>query len=343
MSDARLEMIRAIIQEDVGQRGLRRHSDANLIDYCSDDFAAACLHVASTENAAIGIVTGFFIAHADPPCGETDGPLGALFLARALVPLGIRVVLLTDPFCQKALAAGLQFCGLQDRVTLQTLPPSLAPSSDFLTLKKKEIFDPQGDLDGLTHLIALERVGPSYTLASIRAQAGPNSPVESTFSFEVPAHHRDRCHSMRGHDITEFMAPAHLLFESASNRQPRITTIGIGDGGNEIGMGKIPWDTIRRNISSGGTIACRVPTDYLIVAGISNWGAYGLAAGMRLLHSAKPNSDLFNVAFERELLRKWLDERLLVDGVKGRPAMSVDGIEFDRYALPLQKFCEIVG
>ena len=46
-------------------------------------------------------------------------------------------------------------------------------------------------------------------------------------------------------------------------------------------MGKIPWDVIRRNIPRGGLVACRVPADHLIVCGISNWGAYGLAAGVR--------------------------------------------------------------
>ena len=48
-------------------------------------------------------------------------------------------------------------------------------------------------------------------------------------------------------------------------------------------MGKIPWDVIRRNVPNGGLIACRVPTDHLIVAGVSNWGAYALAAGVALL------------------------------------------------------------
>jgi hypothetical protein len=341
MSDARLEAIRAIIQEDVGKRGLRQHPDANLFDHCSNDFAAACRDVAQTENAAIAIVTGFFIAHADPPCGETDGPLGALYLARALAPLGIKVVLMTDPICRKALEAGLQFCSLQDKVTLQTLPPSLGSSPDFLTLKKKEIFSPKEDLEGLTHLIALERVGPSHTLASIRAQAGSNSPDESTFSLEVPAHHRDRCHSMRGHDITEFMAPAHLLFENASSRQPRLTTIGIGDGGNEIGMGKIPWKVIRRNINNGGLIACRVPTDHLIVAGISNWGAYGLASGVRLLRGAKPHKQLFDAAFEKDLLRVMVEEGPLVDGVTGVQALSVDGIGFEEYVEPLRRIGDL--
>ena len=67
------------------------------------------------------------------------------------------------------------------------------------------------------------------------------------------------------------------LLDHASRR--RTVTIGIGDGGNEIGMGKIPHETIVKNIPNGDLIHCRVPTDHLIVAGVSNWGAYALAAG----------------------------------------------------------------
>src|SRR5205807_1527308 len=77
-------------------------------------------------------------------------------------------------------------------------------------------------------------------------------------------------------------------------RPPGLPTIGVGDGGNEIGMGKIPWDVIRRNVPNGGLIACRVPTDYLIVAGVSNWGAYALAAGVALLRGAKLDPSLFD-------------------------------------------------
>ena len=44
----------------------------------------------------------------------------------------------------------------------------------------------------------------------------------------------------------------------------------LGDGGNEIGMGKIPHETIVKNIPNGDLIHCRVPTDHLIVAGVSN-------------------------------------------------------------------------
>src|SRR5206468_2038016 len=98
---------------------------------------------------------------------------------------------------------------------------------------------------------------------------------ESCFLADVPKGDFDRYHTMGGRDITLHMSPAHWLFEEVSKGLP-IQTIGIGDGGNEIGMGKIPWNIIRRNISGGGRVACRVATDHLLVCGISNWGAYGL-------------------------------------------------------------------
>src|SRR6266436_2322175 len=122
MSDRVLDSIRDLIQEDVGNRGLRQDPAANLITACAADFAAACASLAKTPKAAVGVVTGFFIPHAQPPCGETDGPLGALFLARALVPLGIKVVLVSDAFCSRALEIGLAACDLRKVVPLVTLP-----------------------------------------------------------------------------------------------------------------------------------------------------------------------------------------------------------------------------
>src|SRR5262249_44582873 len=157
------------------------------------------------------------------------------------------------------------------------------------------------------------------------------------FGREVPPEHFDRCHSMRGNDITTSMSPAHRLFEVAGGLQPRITTIGIGDGGNEIGMGKGPWEGIRRNIPRGGLVAGRVPSCHLIVCGISNWGAYGLAAAVRLLRGAAPDGDLFDLAREEELLRLMVEAGPLVDGVVGCPAVSVDGLEFECYAEPLRR------
>jgi hypothetical protein len=250
--------------------------------------------------------------------------------------LGIKVALATDGFCTGALKAGMIACGLEAKVTLVTLG---SPAATWSVAQYWDHFENQVPFP-LSHVIAIERVGPSHTPESVLSQPGATGNVVTRFWREVPPHHRDRCQTMRGRDITSHMSPAHLLFEGAG-AQTGITTIGIGDGGNEIGMGKISWDVIRRNIPHGGLVACRVSTDYLIVCGISNWGAYGLGAGVRLLRGLAPEPGLFDGERERELLRVMVEQGPLVDGVTGKPTVTVDGLPFDRYAEPLRRLGEI--
>jgi D-glutamate cyclase len=302
-----LEEIRDLIREDIGNRGLAADPAANLLTECSGDFVAACQSIAETPQAKIAVVTGFYIYHAQ--MGETDGPPGALFLARALAPLGIQIMLATDDFCALALEAGLKACHLDQDVGLITLPTPTRGRA----MPKKEYWQGFANKAGpLSHLIALERSGPNYD---------------------------NRCLSMRGLDITGKMSPAHLLFEAAAYEN--IRTIGIGDGGNEIGMGKIRRDIIGRNIPKGDLVACRVSTDQLIVCGISNWGAYGLAAGVRLLRGQSNAGELFDPETERHLLEIMVERGSLVDGVTGQQTATVDGIDFGRYGDKLRQLADI--
>jgi hypothetical protein len=332
-----LDTIRDLIQEDPGNRGLRTDPEANLITACAHDFGTACRSIAEAPAAVLAIVTGFYIPHARPPCGETDGPLGALWLARALTPLGIQVVCVTDAFCTPALQAGIAACGLANAVPVITLPgadgwSTLSPQ----TYTDQVLAQVHQRVGPLTHLLALERVGPSHTPDSLQSQAGSTPADRERFLREVPSLHHDCCHTMKGRDITVHMSPAHWLFEVAPKVLP-LRTIGIGDGGNEIGMGKIPWKIIRGNIAGGGLVACRVPVDDLLVCGVSNWGAYGLAAGVRQLRDAKPDTELFDPERERQLLRIMVENGPLVDGVSGQPSVTVDGLSFERYAEPLRQ------
>lgn len=334
MSDQRLTALRDIMQEDVGQRGLATDPECNLITECHDDFHNACRSVAKRPDAALAVVTGFIIPRAEPPCGETDGPLGALFLARALAPIGIRVALVTDSFGCAALRAGLAACHLQDKVPLLAVSPFGDPWDAYL---KNEWQNFVSNFR-LTHLVALERPGPAHTPASLRSQGIAADARD--IAVVLPADQHDRYHTMRGRDITEMMSPAHLLFE---HRTPRIATIGIGDGGNEIGMGKIRWDIIQRNIPNGGLVACRIATDDLLVAGVSNWGAYALATGVRLLRGHEPRSagNLYDVAEEERLLAIMVKEGPLVDGVTAKPTATVDGLTFAAYAQKLQQMAAV--
>jgi len=340
-----LTALRDLVQEDVGRRGLRSDPRDNLITATAGDFASACRSIAGTPHARLVIVTGFTIPGTDPPTAETDGPLGALFLARALVPLGIGVAFAADGTAVPALAAGLAACGLSSAVPLAELPDQPGAYEGTIrdrhrSLAQEYLMQLTMRVGSFTHLVALERVGPGHTRESI-ANAGESSAWEQ-FPREVPEASRGRCHSMRGRDVTQDTRPAHLLFENPPGVMVggRVT-IGIGDGGNEIGMGKLPWTTMRKNIPNGGLVACRVPTDHLIVAGVSNWGAYGLAAGVRHLRKAAPDPALFDVAREDELLRLIVEAGPLVDGVTSERTATVDGLSFDRYAEILRRLGEL--
>ena len=56
---------------------------------------------------------------------------------------------------------------------------------------------------------------------------------------------------------------------------PWRTSTGIGDGGNECGMGSVR-SAVVKHIPLGEEIGCVVPCDALIAAGVSNWGGWGL-------------------------------------------------------------------
>ena len=82
--------------------------------------------------------------------------------------------------------------------------------------------------------------------------------------------------NMRNCSISSHVAPADRLFEMEYGKIP---TIGIGDGGNEIGMGKVA-DIISERLD---IVPCRVKTDYLVIATVSNWGAFGLVAYLQMM------------------------------------------------------------
>jgi hypothetical protein len=377
MTNPPLEAMRDLVQVDVNNRGLHANADTNLINAWPNDYALACRDLAQTPNAVVGIVTGFYIPDARPPSGETDGPLGAVFLARALTPLGIRVVLAAENWCAPALRAGLQACGLQESVRLVVLPTAEEIGYEPEVKNLEEHLDQRSVVRGLltdrlgplTHLIALEKAGPNHNAFSLllqqrrpattidvlrlylseeslaheiiasQARTAPDKQLQGLFNLffhEVPSHRQTRCYTMKGIDITANTSPAHVLFKG-HRTTPAFTTIGIGDGGNEIGMGKIPWEVIRRNVANGSLVACQTESDYLIVSGVSNWGAYALAAGVRHLLRAAPDRELFDPDRERELLQIMVEEGPLVDGLTGQRTVTVDGLPFGEYARPLRQ------
>jgi len=99
-------------------------------------------------------------------------------------------------------------------------------------------------------------------------------------------------HNMRGLNISSLVGKTDHLFLTA--RKGGVTTIAVGDGGNELGCGTI-IETVRKHVQYGskcqcpckGGIAASTPADVLVVSAISNWGAYGIAACLCLLEDLK--------------------------------------------------------
>lgn len=120
--------------------------------------------------------------------------------------------------------------------------------------------------------------------------------------------------NMRGVSIRSKTAPIDLLFTAAYGRIP---TFGIGDGGNEIGMGCLA-DLIHAKLS---IIPCMIPVDHLVIATVSNWGGYGLCAAME----AATGSRLMPSFHEIHAFMERAAAFGCVDGISGLPQLTEDG------------------
>jgi hypothetical protein len=156
--------------------------------------------------------------------------------------------------------------------------------------------------DGITHAISVERLGPAAD---------------------------GHVYNMRGESVTEYTAPLHQLFIDRP-----WTTIAIGDGGNELGMGALPHQLVASQVDHGDLIHCAVRADHLILAGVSNWGAVALLLALGLLRPSVLSLLLesASVQVHERLVRTSVDNGGAVDGTTGSSIATIDGIPLDRHA-----------
>lgn len=181
-------------------------------------------------------------------------------------------------------------------------------------------------------------VSDEYTVPLLRELAGTGAEV---FEFPVADHEAsreqarqllaavaptllistERCglteegvyRNMRGVDVSEYHAKLDYLFLEHP------CSVGIGDGGNEIGMGNLA--PVIPLVTSIVCQPCATKTTGLVVASVSNWGSWGLVAAL----SKRAGRNLLPSVDEgRELLARTVALGA-VDGVTGRRSGSVDG------------------
>ena len=130
------------------------------------------------------------------------------------------------------------------------------------------------------------------------------------------------CYSMRGEDLSDIVPNTDILFEEANNRG--VITIAVGDGGNEVGMGKIRTYVID-SVYNGEKICAAVITDFLIIAGVSNWGGHALSAALSILTKIM----LLHDKETEEKLLESIVEAGAVDGCTKKRTMTVDGLSLE--------------
>ena len=152
-----------------------------------------------------------------------------------------------------------------------------------------------------------------------------NPPIEDyslLIAVETPGRAADgKYYSMSGLEIKR--DTFDWIVEKA--RELGIPTIGIGDGGNEAGMGKIR-DLVAKYIPLGERIGSVVETDELVLSAVSNWGAYGLIGEAAL--AEEELLDVLENLDEGEILGL-LWKNGIIDGVSKKTEPSVDGIKIE--------------
>jgi hypothetical protein len=139
------------------------------------------------------------------------------------------------------------------------------------------------------------------------------------------------CRNMRGADITQFNAQIDRLF----NQHP--VSVGIGDGGNEIGMGNLK-EVIA--VTEGlPDLPCVTGSTKLLTAAVSNWGGYGLVTALSQISGR-------NMLPTNEQERDWIATLVdlgVVDGFSGEVKPYVDGFTLDENAACLASLHELLG
>ena len=125
--------------------------------------------------------------------------------------------------------------------------------------------------------------------------------------------------NMRGLDVSEYTAKVDTLFGLHN------ATVGIGDGGNEVGMGmladRIPG--FPKLPAEPAAVGC----ERLVIASVSNWGGYGLVAALSRLAG---RNLLPSVVEEAAWVRRCV-ELGAVDGFTGEWKEYVDGFPLEEY------------
>lgn len=276
--------------------------------------AALALKDAIQPGDAVLFVTG---AGPPPflPSGENDGPVGSAVLARALaLGLGASPIYVSEPHHAGPIAA--------------------CSSAAELPIRPGEV--PTGGYGAWIDIVPADADIASWAAREFDRR----QPRAVVFIEKLGSNAKGVVHGSTG--IALFPDPVPDFSPVAAEATRRgIVTIGIGDAGNEIGCGLI-YDEVRNiqdfavtcQCECGDGMATTATADHLLVASVSNWGAYAIESALAHLLG------MVDLPHGPKLQRRVLDACLeaggyealhcstadLVDGISGESSVSLTQI-----------------
>lgn len=257
--------------------------------------SATKLKKALKSGSLVYIMTGFVLHPFNK--AETDGAVGAVLLARALIKaFDAKPVIICPEECINAVKKIAESIGI-----------ALA---DVITFTKDEV---------LAELCADEIISRGVPDAVVAIEC-PGKNAKGVY------------HNAKGVDVTHLEAKQDILFEKLCAMG--VLNIAIGDLGNEIGMAAI-GDYIKKNIPFAGEGGCdcgcdegicvRTKADNIITATVSDWGCYSLIA---MLSFMLENPDIMHDA---EIEKKALEAAVSggVIDMTGEGVVAIDGFGAD--------------
>jgi len=308
------ETIDGLTSLDLPRRGAiaALHAEARRLVGGPLGLAAARAALARTsEGSAVAILTGFpefpWIGRG---VAETDGPVGAAVLARALIRARRAIPILPcEPHFAPVIEAAIRGIGITPVRAAGVELKSLHPG------------DPVCLVEATDEPVNGSRWVASHAPALVIAIERPGRAPTGVY------------HSMSGHDVSHCLNNIEDIFIAA--HRAGTWTIGIGDGGNEVGMGAL-CEIVKSRVKAGascgcgcgGGIAAESMSASLVTAVVANLGATAIAASLALLTGRR------DVLAAPELELRALEACAAAGGVDGRhneAVASVDGLDAKAY------------
>ncbi|PSM16392.1 glutamate cyclase domain-containing protein [Nitratireductor sp. StC3] len=310
------ERLDRLVTIDIGERGVEPlFAAARDLQGGALVGAAAEALMAVPEGGTVVVTTGSVSrAWISPAIGENDGPSGAAAIVRALVlARNATCIVLCEASLLPAIRAVMVAAGLSPVTHKQA---AIARSDRSLATVVMMPFPTEDDAGRTAAPALLDRLGPDLLFSTERVGRNTHGVY----------------HSMRGIDYGMGRARVDLLFDEGLKRA--IPVVAVGDGGNEIGMGKVA-DHVRAHVpygaqcqcGCGGGIGAVTSCDVLVTAACSNWGCTAIAAAMaarardaRLLHTPERETRLLDTMVANGLINS--THGIIDDAVDGFPRAS---------------------